>query len=280
MSESQPSPEPTPIDAGRPDSGKKQKSPARPGRWRRRFWTVFITVLSLGVIFRILLSLLLPWTIQRVARTYGLDCTFERADIYLTGGDAGLWHLKVKQIDDGQTIAVADYCRADLSLLQLLRGRLVVQRLEADGWELTLHRNADGTIPLLKRLLSGPQAAPSPKKAAGKPVLIDLTPPVAIDALRLTHVRSHIIDEAVSPALDVWVEMNFRFSDLASTVRPAKLNLELLPDALWDSVVLDAEGTSTSKKLDAKFQFAAPGCIPRRSVDIWLRLALTPARRA
>src|SRR5690242_2504890 len=104
---------PAPADPPKP---QKQKKPKKPGRWRRRFTVAFITLIAVVLIFRILLTLLLPWTVRRVANMYGLDCTFERADIYLTSGDAGLWHVKVKQLDNNQTVAEADYCRADISL--------------------------------------------------------------------------------------------------------------------------------------------------------------------
>ena len=222
------------------------------------------------LLFQIVLSLLLPWTLRRVAKIYDLDLTCGRPDLSLFSSDAGLWHVNVTQ--HGQPVANVDYCRADISILNLFRGRLVVQRLEADGVNLTVQRNADGGIPLLKGLLmAGPQpgAAPPPKTTNGKPTPIDLRPPVAIDALRLTHVKTHLIDKAVSPALDTEVQMNLRLSDLASPERPVKFSMELLPSAknspLLDSVVVEAENkkVSDSKSLDATFHASAFGLHPK-----------------
>ena len=134
--------------------------------------------------------------------------------------------------------------------------------VEADGVELTLQRNPDGTIPLLKRLLSGPKTPP-PAKTQNKITKIDLAPPVTLDALRLSHVKTHVIDLAVSPSLDAEVEMNLRFSDLASPIRPAKLNVELLPSPLMDSMVVNFEGRTTSSTLDATFEMKALGLHPK-----------------
>lgn len=256
-----PGPSPTPA----PATPAGEPSLTRGAKWRKRIIRLAALLLIVAMGFRVLLSLLLPWTLHRVARVYGLDITFERADLYAFSSDAGLWHVNVVELDNGATIASVDYCRADISALNLLRGRLVVQRVEADGVELNLTRDADGTVGLLKNLLAGQgQAAPPPAAAAApaKPAPIDLTPPVAIDALRLTHVRTHITDNAVSPPFKSDVDLNLRFSDLASAIRPAKFELEMLPSPLLDSVVIKAEGRTTARSLDATFSVRAMGLHP------------------
>ena len=120
-------------------------------------------------------------------------------------------------------------------------------------------RSADGiAFPLLKRLLAARPRRHKPTKHAP----FDLTPPVAIDALRLSHVRTHIIDHSVQPEVDTHVELNLRVSDLASAVRPARLSVEVLPSELLDSVVFESKGTSSRTRLDADFSFSARGLHP------------------
>src|SRR5262249_35613784 len=95
--------------------------------------------------------------------------------------------------------------------------------------------------------------------ATTKHTAFDLNPPVAIDALRLSHVRTHFIDHSVVPTVDSQVELNFRVSDLASMVRPARISVEVLPSDLLDSVIFEAEGTTSHANLDGKFRFSARG---------------------
>jgi hypothetical protein len=218
---------------------------------------VLITLIALGFVFRIALSLMLPWTLRYVARKYDLNCEYERSDIYLFSGDVGLWHVRLTWLADGQEFARADYCRADISPLELLRGRLVVQRLETDGVALTIDLGA------YKHRKAGETKATTPtaKASTDKPVAIDLAPPVAIDALRLSHVQTHLVDKSVTPNFDTNVEMNLRISDVASTKRPARLTVELLPSDLVDSLVFDltADEKNTPAQFDANFTFSARG---------------------
>jgi hypothetical protein len=250
-------------------SGKKPKVKA-PGRWRRRIVRTFMFIIVLGLGLQILLWCLLPWTLRRAAKFYDLDLTCDRPDLSLFNSDAGLWHVKVTQ--HGQPVASVDYCRADISILNLFRGKLIIQRLEADGVDLTVQRDADGTIPLLKGILfAGPQpgTAPVKKTPGAKPTPIDLRAPVAIDALVLTHVRTHFIDQAVKPALNTELQMNLRLTDLASPQRPAKFSMQLIPSPLstplLDSIVLEAgcKKINDSQSLSLYFNASARGLHPK-----------------
>ena len=134
---------------------------------------------------------------------HNLRCTYEKMDLYLIDGDVGIWHLKIEPKEGGAPLAQAEYCRGDISTLQLFRGQLHVQQLVADGVELNIERKADGSMPLLQRLLAG--APPAAPKNPG-PTKIDLSAPLRIDAMRLIGMRAHIHDAAVSPPLDAQVQ--------------------------------------------------------------------------
>ena len=119
------------------------------------------------LILRGSLRFLVPWAINRAANTYNLRCTYEKMDLYLIDGDVGIWHLKIEPKEGGAPLAQAEYCRGDISTLQLFRGQLHVQQLVADGVELNIERKADGSMPLLQRLLAG--AAAAHRRIRGRP---------------------------------------------------------------------------------------------------------------
>jgi len=128
-------------------------------RWRRRFlWCAGIGLVLLLVV-RVVGILLLPTVLEHVARGYRLKCEYERLDLALLRGDAELWNLRLAPEEGGTPYVVAEYCGLDVSTLNLLRGRLVVHRLEADGLDLNLERDASGGFELFRRL-SPPDAAP------------------------------------------------------------------------------------------------------------------------
>ena len=94
---------------------------------------------------------LLPPAINKAAGRFGLECHYDKLDMSLLGGDFGIWHVKVTPIGSDKALAAADYCRLDVSTLALLRGEIHVNRLEADGADVDIERDADGSIPLLVR---------------------------------------------------------------------------------------------------------------------------------
>ncbi|MDB5334157.1 MAG: hypothetical protein JWP03_5308, partial [Phycisphaerales bacterium] len=287
ISDASPEPKPSPekpvakpADGKAPEAGrsKKSKKPKKPVRWRRRLIIAGVLVLAIGFLIRIAVALLLPTTLRQVAKSYGLDITYERSDMYLFNGDVGLWHVRVTPAGGGEPILQAEYCRGDVSPLQLLRGRLVAERIEADGVELVVRRNADGTIPLLQTLLAGqkPQATPAGSATKAPPQAVDLSPPVAIDALRLTHVRAHLNDRSVSPALQTDVDLNIGLWDLASPVRPTRFTMDVFADALLDSFQVEGQGTSDGKVLDATFRASARGLHPAPLAGYLAPLGLRP----
>ncbi|HVR76469.1 MAG TPA: hypothetical protein VMT52_19220, partial [Planctomycetota bacterium] len=148
--------DPEPVGAAGPApppvADKAAKTARRPGRWRRRLlWCGAIFLLFI-VIFRLSLPWLLPWTLKKIAADYDLDCKYDRLELSLLGGDAELWHLTVAPKEGGAPFIHAEYCRADIATPHLLAGRVIVRRLEADGVDLLVERDEDGSIALLKRI--------------------------------------------------------------------------------------------------------------------------------
>src|SRR5687768_17865748 len=119
--------------ASDPNPGASTAPPTKKKRrWRRLLLWTLIVLIVLAVAARITVAVAFPSVLRKVAAAYGLDARYERMELYMLGGDVGLWHLRVAPKDGGEPLLTAEYVRADVSALNLLRGRLVVRRVEAD----------------------------------------------------------------------------------------------------------------------------------------------------
>ena len=232
-----------------PKPPTKQKI-KKPGRWRRRtIWTLGILIV-LGIVLRMTLLLALPMVLRKVAGNFGMTCNYDRLELNLFSGDAGIWGLEFKPREGGPAILAADYCHGNVSVLNLFRGKLNVWRVEADGVEANIDRNPDGRIPLLDRFVNATStpSVPSAKQAPGE---MNLSSPLRVDALRLDHIRVHIHDRGVVPEIDTEMAMDLRLSDLGSPTHPAKFEMNLSADPLLDTMRVSGEGQSSGKNLDA-----------------------------
>ena len=233
----------------------------RPHRWRRRGVVALISLLAVAVIFRIALALLLPAVMNRVAHLYKLQCHYDRLDLSLTGGTAAMWGFQLVPIEGGDPVLRADYLQGDISVLALLRGRLVVYRAAADGVDATFERQADGRIPLLDRFASSGSAQSQPKTSAPttQPAPLDLQPPLRIDALRLEHVRARVRDLAVQPNIDARLSLDLRVSNLATPGEPTRFELDFSSDPFLDSLQIYGSATGNPKQIWASLHLLMRG---------------------
>ena len=248
--------------------------PANPPRrrWRRRIIRLLLVVVILLVVVRALFGILLPTAINRAAGLYGLAVDYERSEMNLLSGDVGLWHLRVtpKSALSGsasdaspEPLARVGYVRGNISTWALLKLQLEVWRAEADGAELAIERLPDGRIPLLEQLLAAlpakdPGAAPPPART-GPPTPLDLAPPIKIDAVRLSHATLKIRDRAVQPEFAAQVVVDFRLSDVGSTVRPVTAEVVVWSEPGLDLLRLEGVGRTAPDKLEAEFQAVMRG---------------------
>jgi len=258
------------------------EKPVRKRRsWRRRILITLSVLLILAAGSRLLVHFLLPVVLQKVAASYDLNCTYERLELSTLGGDAALWHLKITPKSGGDSIVEADYVRGNISTLNLLRGRLVVWRAEADGTRMLIDREADGRIPLLDKFLN-PSGASTAASAAPAPGTNDPTAPLSlesplrIDALRVSRVQARVRDRSVTPNLDADVTMTFRLSDVGSPERPTRFELEVIADPLMDSLLVEGVGRSTPTSLEADVTVALRGLHPKPAAGYLLPLGLKP----
>ncbi|MCC6240544.1 MAG: DUF748 domain-containing protein [Phycisphaerales bacterium] len=268
------------------------KSPGKPRRWRKRLLYTLVSLVTLAIVLRIALIFLLPVALRKVADRYGLDLTYDRYGLSLLGGNMQLWRLNLTphgQAD--QRLVYVEYIDGDISTWRLLRGQLLVYRAEADGVDLLIERNSDGTIPLLDAFLAPPPAtaessppvatsnssAPPVTPTAQAPQeAIDLTSPLRIDAFRLQHVNATFRDHTVSPAADTTLRMSIRLSDLGAPDRKTRFELMLNSDPLLDYLLVSGVGEAHGRNLDAQMELLMRGLRPRQIRSILEPLGLKP----
>ena len=240
-----------------PESGKSketEKIEKKPRWWRRKSMIVLMVLLGLAVILRVTIVLLLPTVMNKVAGTFKLQCHYDRLDLSLTGGNAAMWGFQLLPREGGDPVLRADYLQGDISVLALLRGRLVVYRAAADGVDATFEREADGHIPLLDRFASsGSSTLPRPKTSSTTtaPEPLNLQPPLRIDALRLEHVRARVRDLSVSPQIDARLALDLRLSNLGTPGEPTRFELDFSSDPMLDSLLIEGRASGDAKQLTA-----------------------------
>src|SRR5687767_2873895 len=213
-----------------PAQAQVPAKPRRKRRWLRRIAYTFAILFVLAVGIRIAAWIALPTVLSQVAKTYDLDIKYDELSLTVLGGDAELWHMTIAPKGVDKPLLDAEYCRADIVLWELFRGRLVVRRLEADGVDLDIERAPDGSFVGLEKLIdwTGPrfvsvEKKEKPQPKPGEEPEIDLSSPVVLDALRLQHVDARFRDRTVTPPFETRMTLSMRLSNLGSETRPVHL---------------------------------------------------------
>jgi len=249
-----------------------QEKPAKPRkrrRWLRRIGCAVVSLFLLLVVLRFALPFALPAIVAKVAKGYDLACTYERLHFSVLGGYVELWHLIVAPIEGGEPYVHLEYACVDVATTALLRGKIVVRRLEVDGLDVLVDRDEEGKIALLERIGKGageqppeppPDEEPEEKEEPGE---FDLRVPIAIDALRAQHVHLRVRDASVSPPLDARFDVNVRLSDLGSDARPARFQLSVASSPLLDRLDVEGEARDGRRDLSAQLRVLVRGLHPR-----------------
>jgi hypothetical protein len=283
-----PSSEPTPAD---PTPAKATgESPAAPGSnsapsarppkkrrtWRQRILLSFIVLFLIVAIVRMLVGALLPVVLGRVFAFYNLSATYDRAELSVVDGNLNLYNLNVRPKEGGEPIAHADYIFGNIVPIELLHGRLHVLRVEVDGSDLDIDRNADGTIPLLARFASAGKPATTNTPAA-PPKAVDLASPLKVEAFRLLRVTAHIHDQHVSPALNTDLQLSVRVSDLGVPGKSTIFEVSVAADQLLDELTLTGHAKAENDSLDAQMIVGIRGLHPKAAAGYLLPAGIQPA---
>ncbi len=106
--ESSPSPK-------KPKPAPPKRAESRGQKWRRRLTRIIVVAVVVVLIMRALVHVLLPPVLRKVARTYGLNASYDRLEIETLGGDAGLWGLRLTSLEGGKPFLESEYCRGSPS---------------------------------------------------------------------------------------------------------------------------------------------------------------------
>jgi hypothetical protein len=231
----------------------------------------------LAFLFRITLTLAMPALLRKVTGYYDLDCTYNRLQLSLLGGDVGLYGLEIRPRNAPAAtppVISSGYCRLSINPLRVLRGRLDVWRVEADDIEMALDRQPDGRLPLLDRILTA-SASKSVRPTTGSQTY-DLTSPLHVEAFRLAHIRAHFRDQSVTPNFDTTIQVDFRVSDLGSDTKPTRFEMTISADPILDELFIEGQGSSSGPKLDVQMHVLARGIHPQPAAPYLAPLGLKP----
>jgi hypothetical protein len=244
-------------------------------KWRRRISITAVLVVAIAVFVRILIALLLPLVISRVAHAYDLKCDYDRLRLSITGGYAEIWNLQLSPREGGDPLVQSDYCQGDISVLNLFRGRLVIYRLAADGVEMNIQRTADGKIPLLSRFVSSSVSASG--ASSGSPVHpIQLQPPLRIDALRLAHVRAHFEDQYLNPPFNAQFSLDVRLNNFGGRDKQTQFELDFSSDPVLDLLQIEGHGDVENQLLNAEVNVLMRGLHPKTAAQYLAALGIRP----
>ncbi len=266
--------------------GTKAK-PVRKRRWLRRTIFALAAVAVVCVVLRIVLAASLSTIIEKAANGYNLTCQYERLDISILSGDVELWHMVVAPKDGGEAFLSAEYCRGDVAIASLLMGKLVVRRVELDGADLTIDRNADGSFALLRCIQEAGGAVdhdttePEPEaadedEASDDTAAIALSPPIEINALRVQHVQTRFRDQSVEPPIDTECELSLRLSNLNSPTHPLRFDLDISAEPLLDQMYIEGMGRTAVDALELELAVTLRGLHPRAAAGYLRPLGVEP----
>lgn len=259
-----PQPQATEVKAAAPSPEPAKPKRSRGQKWRRRIIAFLVIVIFLGFAFRALVPLLLPSVMRSIASDYGLHADYDKFDFYPLAGDVGLWNLRLTPSEGGEPVLQVGYCRGAVDVWSLLQGRILVERAEADGAQLTVERSADRTIPLLERFLD--KTAPAVAEPTGEPAAateIPMESPLHIRSLRLQNAQARLIDKAVAPTTDVRLILNMLLSDVGSPNRPTVFAIQLNSPELLGALYVDGSALARDRKIEADLAVRMVGLNPQ-----------------
>lgn len=238
-------------------------SPPSRRRWRTWAWRLLLAAVGL----RVLLALFLPQVLGLVASMFGLTVTMRSASLSLLGLSLRCEDIVVLAADqpEARPLLRAQDLVADLSLMHLLVGDLVVVDAALSGASVALQRSADGSWRLPRGWTEQPPVrAAATTSPAKSPVRFDS--PVSVGSCRLHGVQLHFSDESADPPMAFDAEIDIDIRDLGRRDRPGALALRLHAPAWFDAMWLRAEVTTMSDRLevtwDSSVRGVRPGALP------------------
>ncbi|MBX3470381.1 MAG: DUF748 domain-containing protein [Planctomycetes bacterium] len=265
-------PPPEPAAAPPPPAGARPRTPARV--WLRRLLVVVGALTLLLAAVRLAAWILIPVALERVARAQGLDLTTEDVSISLLGGEVQLSGVRATARDGAPRVLSAEHVRADLALLPLLRGDVVLARVEVDGVDAVIDFGLRDHVELMAELdralrdllrrraeLDDPVEAAAQPETTGGPLRLDL--PVEVRRLVVRHLRVRVIDPFVRPPVDVTLDVTGDLADLeVASRRPLRVALAVHGPGLVERLAASGIARLEPQRLEAALRVEATGLRP------------------
>ncbi len=288
------------MSASSPQAQALKTLSVQPRKKRSRLRRVLIVLAVILLVARLSLSVMLPGLVAGLAEDSGLTCSWRSLELSFFGGELELWHLTLDE-DPGQTGASPDvgdenallfleYVRADVAMLHLFVGELVVRRVEADGVDVLLELDENGQPRILETLARAeaagdtraeePEPGRSAEVARGEPGKVPknggeqltepeafdpdeplpaLLPAIELDALRLQHVQLRVRETEGASPLDLGLSLNLRVSDLSAPERSTRLELTIQALPTLDVLSVRGEMNAVGRTLDAQLRVDMQG---------------------
>jgi hypothetical protein len=224
-------------------------------RWLRiALWT-----LGAALLLRVALAWLLVPVLGWVAAGRGLELRIHEHSLSLLHLELVIETLQVRERDArgaprGAPMLELDLARIDLDGSALLRGAVVVERVELDGLRATLERGADGQLNWARHFAGGSADSPAPE--VREPVPLNLELPVVLEEVRISEIELALIDRSAAQPLEARVEAEFSASGIGSRERVGDFRLYSHSPGRLESLRIEGRLFSVARKLDLELEVA------------------------
>ncbi|HEB52287.1 MAG TPA: DUF748 domain-containing protein [bacterium] len=251
-----------------PADTPRKTAPHPPRRWSRRWWWRWTRRTAItAVLLRVLLALFLLPLVDFGAGFAGLTVSWRRASLSLSGLSLHLDDVLVRDAEhpDRPPLLAAQEVFCDLSLRQLLGGRLSVVDVALAGARITVERDAQGRL-LLPTVESADEArAPEAPDGPEEPKPWRFDPLLRIASARLHDLQFALVDRATTPPTTYRATLDLDVADFGFADRDGTASLRLVvPDRLDELslVVHTAAAPPGAERANASFQAAVRGLRP------------------
>jgi len=239
---------------------------------RGRFAVLAVRIALVLVAGRLLLAVLVPFTVERVASAHGFDVAWTRMRVHYLRGAIEIDDLTAriraeKGAPANEPLLRIETMRGDLAMKDLVTGDLRVQRAEMRGVDVLVERRRDGTLPALAALIAATSTDDAPP--VEEPAPISFAPPIRVDQLRAAGVRIVVRDELAWPNQPWQLDVDVRADHVGYTDRVGRLEVRASGANLLDGARLemDIETRADDAKVDARFH---AGALRTSAVAPWL----------
>ena len=248
----------TPGAAEAADQATAQK---RKPRWWWR-WTKRLAIVA--VVARLLLWLFLEQLANFGASFAGLSVSWQSASLSLTTLSLHIEDLVVRDAQDSQapTLLTAEDVVADVSVRQLLDGRLSINDAGLVGARVTVRRDASGQLQLPEAWLqpATPDVSERPDEEA--PLSFEL--PFAIHSARLHDLEVVFIDDTATSASQYAATIDLDVTELGVTDRDGSVTLRVYAPQLCDELSIEAQVQAEAALASCELDAAVRGFRPQR----------------